>query len=124
MLGYSDKPLQQLRYREFDGQSWSASKIIESTGIWSNQASVSHRGSVVLFGWNHADTDTSMRMFYRTRTSGTWSGTVEVDSAPVFKGYTTGLESVLPGESWQLAWSQDPTGSTSPSLVRCANIPP
>ncbi len=117
-LGYSDKDTEALRYRSFDGSTWSSSMIIESTGWWANQPALSHMGADIVYSWNHMDNSNWMTMEYLRKINGVWDASpTVVDNVQVFKGYTSAIDEVPSGEPLQLLWSQDsPTGGT-PEIV-------
>jgi hypothetical protein len=122
-LGYSDKPLEQLWYREFNGSSWSSATLMESNGTWSNQPAVSHVGNTVLFSWNHSDTATDMIIRQATKPpGGAFGSATTVDSVALFKGYTSALENLTQGESLAVLWSQDPASSGEPSNIQCGLV--
>lgn len=122
-LGYSTRGNQSLRYREYDGQNWSAAETIESRGWWANQPAVSHRGNEVFYAWNRNNGDDTQRIHVRKRRAdGSWEAAEVVDDRRVHKGYTTALEEVLPGEPLVVLWSED--ASSGPALVRCAPVQP
>lgn len=106
-LGYSDKPNEQLWYREFDGTSWSSATRIESVGVWSNQPGLSHQGNTVFFSWNHYISDNDNRMFAKTKPAGgSFGSTITLDNSTLFKGYTNAIDEVLPGEQVQVLYCQ------------------
>jgi hypothetical protein len=118
-LGSSDKDEQQLWYREFNGSSWSSRKLIESTGIWSNQPALSHDANNNLtFAWNHPDSDTTNEVWVMTRTGTTWSSHKVLDSTSIWDGYTSAQEVIVSGEPVQIIWSQGPADASSPMAVR------
>ncbi|GAC1339077.1 MAG: hypothetical protein NVSMB23_07620 [Myxococcales bacterium] len=114
-LVYSDKGAQALQYREFDGRAWSARSTVDPQGHWANQAAVSHQGSTVLIAWNHFDPATGMMdVRVRERTRAGLAPVRAVATATTFKGYTTAIEAVVPGEPWVVAWCEQ----------RVINLPP
>ena len=117
-LGYSDKNTEALRYRSFDGTSWSSSLVIEGTGWWANQPALSHMGADLVYSWNHLNNGDWMRMEYLRKINGVWdSAPTVVDDVQVFKGYTNALDEVPQGEPLQLLWSQDAPAGGTPQIV-------
>jgi hypothetical protein len=125
-LGYSDKSNQQLWYREFDGTSWSSATRLESTGAWSNQPGLSHQGNTVFYSWNHSNSDNDTRMYLRAKPAGgSFGSNVVLDNSTLFKGYTTAIEDVLPGESVQVLYClMDVNDSSAIATVKAAQYAP
>jgi hypothetical protein len=117
-LGHSDKNSQQLWYREYDGSSWSSALRIESAGDWSQQPSLSQRGNTVFYAWNRFNNTNLNTILIRVRTNGSWGSTSTLDTENSWKGYTSSLESILPGEPALILWSQGPADASSPMKIQ------
>lgn len=98
-------------------------RTIEGAGAWSNQPALSHAGNAIYFAWNHADSAGVMRVFVQPRLNGRWVAPLLVDDLPAFKGYTTSLEEVAPGEALQIFWSQQISINVDPAFVMGASVP-
>lgn len=124
-LGYSDKSLQQLHHRRFDGSSWSGRTTIEPVGYWSNQPALTAEGNAISFAWNHKDDPDHYRVFQRTLSNGSWSGLRTLDGQSGFKGYTSAIESVAAGERALVLWSWQAGITLYPALILCttASVP-
>lgn len=121
-LGYSEKTSQQLRYREFDGASWSAPITLEERGSWSNQPALSAAGNAISFAWNHSEGPDQMQIVQRTRVNGVWSPWRTVASWPGFKGYTTAIEEAEPG-GVPILWSEQPHMNSGAASIVSATAP-
>lgn len=117
-LAYSEKSSQSLHYREFDGRSWSARRTVEPVGHWANQVAVSHQGGRILFAWNHYEPATgTMAIQVRERLGAALGPVLAVAPATDFKGYTTAIEAVLPGEPWIVGFCQQRTVTLPPAAA-------
>jgi hypothetical protein len=124
-LGYSSKDLQQLFYRTFNGTSWSARTLLDPVGIWSNQVALTAQGNTVSFAWNHEDSINVYRIFQRVLTNGTFSAIRVLDATVNWKGYTSAIEQIAPGEQALVIWSIEKALNVSPAFVEdtLSNVP-
>lgn len=121
-LAYHAKGSEPMRYRVFDGLSWSSAFTFESVGWWSNQPAIARHGNDVVVAWNHKRASDHMEMRARTRkANGSWGSERTIDASQSFKGYTNGLEEIVPGESMMLLWCED---RSSGAVVRAAPVAP
>lgn len=121
-LAYHAKGSEPMRYRVFDGLSWSSAFTFESVGWWANQPAIARHGNDVVVVWNHMRASDHMEMRARTRRAdGLWNAERTIDASRSFKGYTNGLEEVLPGESMLVLWCEE---QASGSEVRAAPVAP
>jgi hypothetical protein len=120
-LAYSEKSFSQLRYREFNGSSWSGSTTIEHVGYWSNQPALSRSGNAIVCSWNHRDGTDATRIEVANR-SGTSFVSAQTVSSGGFKGYTTALEEIAPGDPLIVLWSEQAKINVTPAYVKSATI--
>ena len=122
-LAYHEKATGSMRHRVFDGASWSEPFVLDPVDWWSNQPALARHGNDVIVAWNHMVTEGHMEIRARTRRAdGTWEDERLVDGSGVYKGYTTGSENVLPGESMLVLWCEDV--DEGGSVVRLAPVEP
>ncbi len=109
---------EDLRYLEYNGNAWSDPLVVDPVGWWSNQPALTAVGNDLFYFWNHESTPSNMQIYGLRRISGVWdSAPTLLDGAALFKGYTTSVERVSPGQTVRVAWSQALTENDYPAQI-------
>lgn len=111
-----------LRYRSFDGSSWSSSQIVESRSDWAMQAAITEAAGELYVFYNRMVSSSSYELRMRRIVDGSLSGSTVLDGSSTWKGYLASAAD-LSGDATQVicAYGDVPDANSS-GWVRAVRV--